>query len=142
MQEIGPRFTLKLRSLKKGPPAVKNLGAPSKPLEFDAGNDENVAQTDVQEPGMIADKQSEPKRKEVLPPTEDEYIWIWKVSNMYVFLALYTNLSHSLSWRLPDGLSSCRGNLCHVLYIVVFRFVQDDIFIQTFGIQLTSSCNE
>ncbi|KAI4523748.1 Brix-domain-containing protein, partial [Schizophyllum commune Loenen D] len=36
LQEIGPRFTLKLRWLKKGIPAVQQFGAPPKPLEFDA----------------------------------------------------------------------------------------------------------
>ena len=34
LQEIGPRFTLKLRWVKKGLPAVLALGKPSKALEF------------------------------------------------------------------------------------------------------------
>ncbi|KAI1796598.1 Brix-domain-containing protein [Ganoderma leucocontextum] len=78
LQEIGPRFTLKLRSLKKGLPAVKNLGAPSKPLEFDAGEDEEAAPTDVPGQEMAVDEQPEPERKEVVPPTEDEFLWTWK----------------------------------------------------------------
>ena len=52
LQEIGPRFTLKLRYIKKGLPAVKNLGAPSKPLEFDAGEDEEAEPKEAQEEGM------------------------------------------------------------------------------------------
>ncbi|OSD03056.1 Brix-domain-containing protein [Trametes coccinea BRFM310] len=90
LQEIGPRFTLKLRYLKKGLPAVKNLGAPSKPLEFDT--EENEQQQEAQalkevEMGEAAPqdhegegeaKPQEQKQKKVVPPTEDEYLWIWK----------------------------------------------------------------
>ncbi|KAI0352351.1 Brix-domain-containing protein [Trametes cingulata] len=93
LQEIGPRFTLKLRYLKKGLPAVKNLGAPSKPLEFDteeaeqeqqALKDVEMGNTGAQEQGeeaageIAAAEAEEPKRKKVVPPTEDEYLWIWK----------------------------------------------------------------
>lgn len=39
LQEIGPRFTLKLRSLKKGLPAVKALGEAPPALEFDNFDD-------------------------------------------------------------------------------------------------------
>ena len=76
LQEIGPRFTLKLRYLKKGLPAVKNLGAPSKPLEFDAGEEDEPEPTDAE----MKEGDEEPiVRKEVVPPTEDEYLWMWKV---------------------------------------------------------------
>ncbi|KAB5594488.1 Ribosome production factor 1 [Ceratobasidium theobromae] len=34
LQEIGPRFTLKLRSLKKGLPVIEGLSKPPPPLEF------------------------------------------------------------------------------------------------------------
>ncbi|TBU60938.1 Brix-domain-containing protein [Dichomitus squalens] len=78
LQEIGPRFTLKLRYLKKGLPAVKNLGAPSKPLEFDTGEDEEAERKDAPEEGMAIDGESEAGKKKVLPPTDDEYLWIWK----------------------------------------------------------------
>lgn len=89
LQEIGPRFTLKLRSLKKGLPAVKALGELSKPLEFDSFDDE--AQ-EVAKPkqdaeandgeAMDQDEQPEPsesKPKKVIPPKDDEYQWMWKV---------------------------------------------------------------
>ncbi|OSX63959.1 hypothetical protein POSPLADRAFT_1054591 [Postia placenta MAD-698-R-SB12] len=87
LQEIGPRFTLKLRSLKKGLPAVKNLGEPSKTLEFDTfeegTEDVEMATNDPKEDGKgeeEVDKQVEvePKSKKAVPPTEDEYQWIWK----------------------------------------------------------------
>ncbi|KAJ6515485.1 anticodon-binding protein [Mycena sanguinolenta] len=67
LQEIGPRFTLKLRSLRKGIPAVQRFGDPPKPLEFDVGNKE---------------EDGEPKDTEaslpVVPPETDEYLWEWK----------------------------------------------------------------
>ncbi|KAI0763794.1 Brix-domain-containing protein [Trametes elegans] len=92
LQEIGPRFTLKLRYLKKGLPAVKNLGAPSKALEFDADENEQEQQAlkDV-EMGEAGARQGAGEgdeegtetpqlttSKKVLPPTEDEYLWMWK----------------------------------------------------------------
>ena len=51
LQEIGPRFTLKLRWLKKGIPAVQQFGAPPKPLEFDAAEPaEEQGTTEREEP--------------------------------------------------------------------------------------------
>ncbi|GJE91083.1 Brix domain-containing protein [Phanerochaete sordida] len=86
LQEIGPRFTLKLRSLKKGLPAVKSLGELSKPLEFDEFPDEEQAQdapgqpAEAQDEAMEQDEPgpSEAKPKKVVPPKDDEYQWIWK----------------------------------------------------------------
>ncbi|KAL1941101.1 hypothetical protein VTO73DRAFT_7313 [Trametes versicolor] len=88
LQEIGPRFTLKLRYMKKGLPAVKNLGGPSKHLEFDAEEheQEKLALKDIEMGESAAQEQNEegekelepPKQKKVVPPTEDEYLWIWK----------------------------------------------------------------
>lgn len=92
LQEIGPRFTLKLRSLKKGLPAVKNLGEPSKTLEFDTfeegAEDVEMANNDRREDGKgeeEADGQVEvkSKAKKAVPPTEDEYQWIWKVCILF-----------------------------------------------------------
>lgn len=88
LQEIGPRFTLKLRSLKKGLPAVKNFGQQSKALEFDAGEDgedEQDVEMDGKEidpevqdtTGPVVEPQARPKK--VVPPSEDEYLWLWKV---------------------------------------------------------------
>ncbi|KAI0675483.1 Brix-domain-containing protein [Trametes maxima] len=90
LQEIGPRFTLKLRYLKKGLPAVKNLGAPSKPLEFDAEENEQEKQAlkdiEMGEAQAPSEEQNEEdatneggtKQTKAVPPTEDEYLWMWK----------------------------------------------------------------
>ncbi|KAJ3534680.1 hypothetical protein NM688_g7101 [Phlebia brevispora] len=87
LQEIGPRFTLKLRSLRKGLPAVRNLGEAPKSLEFDTfeddekeepslreGEDSPQADEDVE---MAKDEPAQ-KEKKVLPPQQDEYLWTWK----------------------------------------------------------------
>jgi ribosome production factor 1 len=84
LQEIGPRFTLKLRSLKKGLPAVNYLGDVAKPLEFD-DFDEPEEKAD-----SVTDDQREPDAEEKsnetarlpkkVPPKADEYEWVWKVS--------------------------------------------------------------
>ena len=89
LQEIGPRFTLKLRSLRKGIPAVQNFGEAPKPLEFDSGQDES----EPKEPGA-----NEPT--EVTPPKQDEYLWNWKVS-LY-FQVLLHRPSDFLSFLQPD----------------------------------------
>ncbi|CAL1714845.1 unnamed protein product [Somion occarium] len=90
LQEIGPRFTLKLRSLRKGLPAVKNFGEVAKDLEFDAfenaGEKDQLHASEVNAEDDHADEQiadeegsERPvKLKKTLPPKEDEYQWVWK----------------------------------------------------------------
>lgn len=69
LQEIGPRFTLKLRSLRKGIPAVQRFGEAPKGLEFDNGASED-------EPDLTEESKNEPEK--VIPPKQDEYLWAWK----------------------------------------------------------------
>lgn len=95
LQEIGPRFTLKLRSMRKGLPAVKNLGETAKPLEFDTADDdaandaEGESKSQDQDPSAEPDEQdedmeestetqSQPAKSKTLPPKDDEYVWAWK----------------------------------------------------------------
>ncbi|KII87521.1 hypothetical protein PLICRDRAFT_177264 [Plicaturopsis crispa FD-325 SS-3] len=68
LQEIGPRFTLKLRSLKKGIPAVQQFGEAPKPLEFDAA--------ETAEPTPEDDEARETKKVDA--PKQDEFLWVWK----------------------------------------------------------------
>jgi len=87
LQEIGPRFTLKLRSLKKGLPAAQTLGAPSRPLEFAAEDtgDKDLRTAETSAPDdesrdlgdQTAGKDAGDAYK-ITPPEEDEYIWMWK----------------------------------------------------------------
>ncbi|TDL26754.1 Brix-domain-containing protein [Rickenella mellea] len=89
LQEIGPRFTLKLRWLKKGLPAVQKFGNPAKPLEFSEDNPE-IAESNEKASSEESDKlesvggqhashdDSIDRPPRVEPPTQDEYLWIWK----------------------------------------------------------------
>lgn len=84
LQEIGPRFTLKLRSLKRGLPAVNYLGDVAKPLEFDDfGESEEKTERIVDDAQGESDVEegtpevAKPSKK--VPPKVDEYEWVWKV---------------------------------------------------------------
>jgi ribosome production factor 1 len=104
LQEIGPRFTLKLRSLRKGLPAVKNLGEVRKDLEFDTFEDDanqedklvNVGEQPRGEQPQGEDADTNMERsgtahghfRKVLPPKEDEYVWTWKVCKFFYRLAI------------------------------------------------------
>jgi ribosome production factor 1 len=75
LQEIGPRFTLKLRWLKKGIPAVFRYGEEPEPLVIDSHSavaEESEDQTH---------QTSAEKPKKTVPPKQDEFIWAWKVCN-------------------------------------------------------------
>ena len=71
LQEIGPRFTLKLRWLKKGIPAVRNFGEAPRGLEFDNEDDPKDE--------AVSENDDSTKIKKVVPPKDDEYLWMWKV---------------------------------------------------------------
>lgn len=93
LQEIGPRFTLKLRWLRKGLPSVTapdgriaNGGDPNEGLAADDAEvarqekmDEDEAMGEMgKAPSAAAAVQDQP----VIPPLdqEQEYEWKWKVS--------------------------------------------------------------
>nr|ASF90190.1 hypothetical protein SPAR05813 [Bartheletia paradoxa] len=68
LQEIGPRFTLKLRWLKKGTPAVGTAGAVAKKLMTAAEEDEEEAKKKV-EGG---------EQRDVDVKGQEEFEWMWK----------------------------------------------------------------
>jgi len=90
LQEIGPRFTLKLRWLKSGLPEVRNFGASPEALKIttgtteesipppeevadrddNAGEDDEMSERDTAEPVPLA---------KISPPKDNEYLWRWKV---------------------------------------------------------------
>ncbi|KAJ7733768.1 anticodon-binding protein [Mycena maculata] len=84
LQEIGPRFTLKLRWLRKGIPAVQRFSDESKPLVFEVDNKEDEDEGTLEEPSFApqpdAEEQPTPGEppKPVVPPQTDEYMWAWK----------------------------------------------------------------
>ncbi|KAG8689459.1 hypothetical protein FRC09_012414 [Ceratobasidium sp. 395] len=77
LQEIGPRFTLKLRSLKKGVPVVESGSKPPPPLEF--------ASDDAPQPSGSAEDVGEPESAAGAHPAkdhrsnkDDDFEWVWK----------------------------------------------------------------
>lgn len=96
LQEIGPRFTLKLRSLRKGIPAVQRFGDAPKPLTFEADSKEadeeegtlegereegSAPQTEGTETEAVSAPSGPPQP--VIPPATDEYLWAWKVRTLF-----------------------------------------------------------
>ncbi|KAF9480550.1 Brix-domain-containing protein [Pholiota conissans] len=73
LQEIGPRFTLKLRWMKKGIPAVYNYGEAAKSLEFEV-----TASKSTQEGEASAEPSEAAPPQKTIPPKQDEFIWAWK----------------------------------------------------------------
>lgn len=86
LQEIGPRFTLKLKSLRTGLPAVKEFGEPKTKLDFDKFDHDMMV--DERQPEEVDDNRKdgvlEPEQEsKIKPPTVDEYQWQWKVSDFF-----------------------------------------------------------
>ncbi|KAF8659863.1 hypothetical protein AX16_001747 [Volvariella volvacea WC 439] len=80
LQEIGPRFTLKLRWVKKSIPAVQNFGEQPQSLDFDVDTTE-VATEETKEKHQEGESYEDnvPENKpRIVPPKEDEYLWMWK----------------------------------------------------------------
>lgn len=78
LQEIGPRFTLKLRWLKKNIPAVINYGESAAPLTIE--KDEEDDPVEESENKEESEESKEPKeRPRTVPPKVDEFLWQWKV---------------------------------------------------------------
>ncbi|KAG9029316.1 hypothetical protein FRB95_005480 [Tulasnella sp. JGI-2019a] len=77
LQEIGPRFTLKLRSMRQGLPAVNQLGAPKRGLEIAKDEDEQEdANAEAQAAQALSQDQALQKPKK--DGKQDEFAWIWK----------------------------------------------------------------
>ncbi|KAJ3917811.1 anticodon-binding protein [Lentinula edodes] len=76
LQEIGPRFTLKLRSLRKGIPAVFNLAEEPKGLEFDVDESKSSAEETLDSDENKQNAFEAPEK--VVPPKQDDYLWKWK----------------------------------------------------------------
>ncbi|KAF8511815.1 Brix-domain-containing protein [Hysterangium stoloniferum] len=82
LQEIGPRFTLKLRWLKRGVPSVGgafSFGGQIPTLQVDADGTGEEAEGDSEK--MDAEEHANPgvvKKTDVIKGGLDEYEWIWK----------------------------------------------------------------
>ncbi|KAL4073032.1 anticodon-binding protein [Scleroderma yunnanense] len=86
LQEIGPRFTLKLRWLKRGLPEVHNFGASPGALEITTGTTEESApppeevagREGASEDEMVGEAMAAPVPLTKNPPKDNEYLWRWK----------------------------------------------------------------
>ncbi|PPQ72319.1 hypothetical protein CVT26_007276 [Gymnopilus dilepis] len=77
LQEIGPRFTLKLRWLKKGIPAVYNYGESAPQLTL--GTEPSLEAGEEKPEGSGSQEGAlEERPKKTVPPKQDEFIWQWK----------------------------------------------------------------
>ena len=85
LQEIGPRFTLKLRWVKKGSLAVQSFGAASKLLEISVSTEET--EEPVHEPPLEDvrdDGEAEPDAPSLKdPPKDNDFLWRWKVCDSH-----------------------------------------------------------
>ncbi|KAJ3536083.1 hypothetical protein NMY22_g6193 [Coprinellus aureogranulatus] len=77
LQEIGPRFTLKLRWLKKNIPAVYNYGESAAPLTIEKDEEDDAFEESENKEESEGSKQPK-ERPRTVPPKVDEYIWQWK----------------------------------------------------------------
>ncbi|QRV73940.1 Brix domain protein [Ceratobasidium sp. AG-Ba] len=75
LQEIGPRFTLKLRSLKKGVPVVEQSSTPPPPLEFAEEGDSNSLRSLNSIGGS---DESNNFDKAYKPADVGDFEWVWK----------------------------------------------------------------
>ncbi|KAI5992580.1 anticodon-binding protein [Pisolithus orientalis] len=95
LQEIGPRFTLKLRWVKRGLPEVRNFGASPEALEITTGVTEEESAPPIEEiteRDGNADEDDEDDKDDEMgkgpgksqppantkPPKDGEYLWRWK----------------------------------------------------------------
>ncbi|KAH7917486.1 Brix-domain-containing protein [Leucogyrophana mollusca] len=82
LQEIGPRFTLKLRWVKKGLPAVQNFGAAPPSLKIDAATQEVDNPDDVDDAeasDQDEQKEQKPEQSQAIgPPKDNDFLWAWK----------------------------------------------------------------
>jgi hypothetical protein len=126
LQEIGPRFTLKLRCLKKGIPAVFDFGEEPQPLALDEQPPVLAGEKD-QEPSETLDELPAEPRKTV-PPKHDEIIWAWKVRTTIIyFLSLFSFFLNSRNWKRheePFSCSTITGFHCHHV-VILFRRKQE-----------------
>ncbi|KAF8909293.1 anticodon-binding protein [Gymnopilus junonius] len=76
LQEIGPRFTLKLRWLKKGIPAVYNYGETAPQITL--GTEPSPTNSDENAQSSASENAAEDQPKKTTPPKQDEFIWQWK----------------------------------------------------------------
>jgi len=109
LQEIGPRFTLKLRWLKKGLPSVT---APDGRIAHGGNDDLDKVDLEAErkeEDDAMGDIGSTPTQQgPIIPPLdqEQEYEWKWRVSPFLITQGGANG--YSQRWKFRGELSFCR----------------------------------
>jgi ribosome production factor 1 len=127
LQEIGPRFTLKLRWLRKGLPGVtapdgsiSRGGDVQVDEDEDEKMDEDEAMREMGKGGGEGTTIGKMTDKEMGIPAldeEQEYEWKWKVSLALRVAGVVADRSHSRKWRCRDERSSCRLCTIPLMYL-------------------------
>ncbi|RXW17780.1 hypothetical protein EST38_g8082 [Candolleomyces aberdarensis] len=122
LQEIGPRFTLKLRSLKKNIPAVYNLGESPAPLTIEKDNDEDdpVGELEGQVGEQEQEEQNGKQPSKTVPPKQDEFLWQWKVHMNILQGSKDTHVQNLVAYQVEGDLNhhgsvSAEQSLCNFL---------------------------
>lgn len=121
LQEIGPRFTLKLRWLRKGLPSVTSAdgqvprGGDAEDVEVDHDQEQEKMDEDEAMAEMGAGKAVRAEEGGIVVPALDEdqeYEWKWKVSRCCMVDTYGVKLRMcSPRWRFRGGLSSCNDTI-------------------------------
>ena len=116
LQEIGPRFTLKLRWLRKGLPAattsdgqVPHGGDPEARDETEISRHERKDEDEaMEEIGKSVVQVASAFESGIAPlDQEQEYEWKWKVGRLSLTLKTCADASISRRWRYRGGHSFC-----------------------------------
>ncbi|EUC59113.1 ribosome production factor 1 [Rhizoctonia solani AG-3 Rhs1AP] len=78
LQEIGPRFTLKLRSLKKGLPVVENISKPPPALEFANDEDDSTNRKPENDASGELEVATANDKGERTSHVSNDFEWVWK----------------------------------------------------------------
>ena len=130
LQEIGPRFTLKLRWLKKGLPSVT---APDGRIAHGGNDDLDKVDLEAERKeeddamGDIGSGTTPAQQGPIIPPLdqEQEYEWKWRVSLVFLFMKSWVADEYSQRWKFRGELSFCRISLVFLLHVyLIFMMYQ------------------
>jgi hypothetical protein len=116
LQEIGPRFTLKLRWLKSGIPAVPHHGEAALHLDYHLTSLDEKAEN-FQIASVDAETIKSGAANGSVPPTENALLWAWKVSAFWSF----TYFSHMSQFPSPSWKHRGTPFLCSIACLCQVR---------------------
>jgi ribosome production factor 1 len=136
LQEIGPRFTLKLRWLKKGLPSVT---APDGRIAHGGNDDLDKVDLEAEKKeeddamGDIGSGSTPVQQGPIIPPLdqEQEYEWKWRVSHFISSMNRSRADWYSQRWRSRGELSFCRFNCISLhVYLIAHHYISSVLSLQ------------